>query len=528
MISLRCEYATHTLQHASVQAETRVPAGRTHEIGAPGVGVTLARVHHPMRLFWRGWPKPPPWLPPYCILARGLSRNAGVRRGRAEEVIRATSRDAFSKKRKTNEPERTSSAAVKHDRRKMFRRTHRSLAAPEPVNHRSHAKTSLAASRSATRPSRPSPRARARVGACASRRAAAACLGAPRRASAPRAPARRARAGPAAGPPPRGVRGRASRGEPRGGFPPGAGGGGPVADARRARRARLRGRAPRRDAACRGASLFLLLGPNGCGKSTLAVLRGAQRARAGRLRVQAPRAFVFQNPDHQVVMPTVGADVAFGLGNRRDLSDDDVAAAVRDALAAVNLGGARRGGAPGGDALGRAEALSLAIAGALVEKPQVLLLDELTTFLDEADQCVGHAAWRSSDAAYAARRREEFAAPRIRGDRHAPPSAAIPCVRTNSAERHLTGVNLMAAYMEDGRHNAARLRSGTSSAGTSGSSRGAARKHLGIALGVQAAARARGDGGGGGDGSPGAPWRRARVLGVGRGRTGVRGSLQVA
>lgn len=24
--------------------------------------------------------------------------------------------------------------------------------------------------------------------------------------------------------------------------------------------------------------------------------------------------FVFQNPDHQVVMPTVGADVAFGLG----------------------------------------------------------------------------------------------------------------------------------------------------------------------------------------------------------------------
>jgi energy-coupling factor transporter ATP-binding protein EcfA2 len=101
--------------------------------------------------------------------------------------------------------------------------------------------------------------------------------------------------------------------------------------------------------------------------------------------VQAPRAFVFQNPDHQVVMPTVGADVAFGLGNRRDLSDDDVAAAVRDALAAVNLGG---------DAVAERQVATLsggqkqrvAIAGALVEKPQVLLLDELTTFLDEADQ----------------------------------------------------------------------------------------------------------------------------------------------
>jgi len=30
--------------------------------------------------------------------------------------------------------------------------------------------------------------------------------------------------------------------------------------------------------------------------------------------VLPPAGFVFQNPDHQVVMPTVGADVAFGLG----------------------------------------------------------------------------------------------------------------------------------------------------------------------------------------------------------------------
>lgn len=30
--------------------------------------------------------------------------------------------------------------------------------------------------------------------------------------------------------------------------------------------------------------------------------------------VDAPCGFVFQNPDHQVVMPTVAADVAFGLG----------------------------------------------------------------------------------------------------------------------------------------------------------------------------------------------------------------------
>ena len=35
---------------------------------------------------------------------------------------------------------------------------------------------------------------------------------------------------------------------------------------------------------------------------------------AGDVSVDAPAGFVFQNPDHQVVMPTVAADVAFGLG----------------------------------------------------------------------------------------------------------------------------------------------------------------------------------------------------------------------
>ena len=55
---------------------------------------------------------------------------------------------------------------------------------------------------------------------------------------------------------------------------------------------------------------------------------------SGRLRVQAPRSFVFQNPDHQVIMPTVGCDVAFGLGHRHDLSGDEVNSMVDTALEA--------------------------------------------------------------------------------------------------------------------------------------------------------------------------------------------------
>lgn len=62
-------------------------------------------------------------------------------------------------------------------------------------------------------------------------------------------------------------------------------------------------------------TFHMLLGPNGCGKSTLLrVLAGLFRPEGGAVHVAAPCAFVFQNPDHQVVMPTVAADVAFGLG----------------------------------------------------------------------------------------------------------------------------------------------------------------------------------------------------------------------
>lgn len=129
--------------------------------------------------------------------------------------------------------------------------------------------------------------------------------------------------------------------------------------------------------------LWMLLGPNGCGKSTLLkALTGLLRPNRGKLYIVGPRSFVFQNPDHQVVMPTAEADVAFGLGHL-DLSEEEVKARVHSSLEAVGM---NEYGQRPVQTLSGGQKQRVAIAGALAESSRVLLLDELTTFLDESDQ----------------------------------------------------------------------------------------------------------------------------------------------
>ncbi|KAI3972249.1 hypothetical protein MKW92_016484 [Papaver armeniacum] len=129
--------------------------------------------------------------------------------------------------------------------------------------------------------------------------------------------------------------------------------------------------------------LWMLLGPNGCGKSTLLkVLAGLLNPTHGNMYVKRPKSFVFQNPDHQVVMPTVEADVAFGLG-KFDLTQDEVKSRVEKALDAVGMSEYIQRPV---QTLSGGQKQRVAIAGALAETCEVLLLDELTTFLDESDQ----------------------------------------------------------------------------------------------------------------------------------------------
>lgn len=128
---------------------------------------------------------------------------------------------------------------------------------------------------------------------------------------------------------------------------------------------------------------WMLLGINGSGKSTLLrLLADLLTPQLGQIQVLHPLGFVFQNPDHQLVMPTVGADVAFGLVEEK-LSPASVRRRVYEALAAVNLLELQRRPIY---ALSGGQKQRVAIAGALARQCEVLLLDEPTALLDPDSQ----------------------------------------------------------------------------------------------------------------------------------------------
>jgi len=130
-------------------------------------------------------------------------------------------------------------------------------------------------------------------------------------------------------------------------------------------------------------SFCMLLGANGSGKSTLLrILAGLLEHQSGTFEIEQPIGLVFQNPDHQLVMPTVGADVAFGLGSE-NLSFPQVQQRVKDALAAVNLLPLQQRPIY---ALSGGQKQRIAIAGALARHCEVLLLDEPTALLDPDSQ----------------------------------------------------------------------------------------------------------------------------------------------
>jgi len=134
-----------------------------------------------------------------------------------------------------------------------------------------------------------------------------------------------------------------------------------------------------------------LVGANGAGKSTLLLHLNGVLPSGGCVRVlgmvvekanlRAIRqsvGLVFQNPDDQLFCPTVGDDVAFGPRQLR-LPEEQVAARVRESLAAVGLSGFEER-SPFHMSFG--EKKRVAIATVLSMAPKILALDEPTSNLD--------------------------------------------------------------------------------------------------------------------------------------------------
>ena len=136
-----------------------------------------------------------------------------------------------------------------------------------------------------------------------------------------------------------------------------------------------------------------LIGPNGCGKTTLikhfnALLQPSEGiVCVDGLDTADPKSppiirqrvgMIFQNPDHQIVGSTVEEDIAFGPGNL-ELPSSEIRERVSEALHGVGM---THFAERPPQSLSGGEKQLLAIAGVLAMKPTYIAFDEPTSYLD--------------------------------------------------------------------------------------------------------------------------------------------------
>jgi len=138
-----------------------------------------------------------------------------------------------------------------------------------------------------------------------------------------------------------------------------------------------------------------LIGSNGCGKTTLFhIIMGLLKPLGGEMEIfSKPRTnepdfqevrekigLLFQDADDQLFCPTVEEDVAFGPLNLRK-SHDETKIIVKETLENLGLTGFARKVTYH---LSGGEKKLVSLATVLAMKPEVLLLDEPTTVLDDS------------------------------------------------------------------------------------------------------------------------------------------------
>jgi len=128
--------------------------------------------------------------------------------------------------------------------------------------------------------------------------------------------------------------------------------------------------------------LWMLVGQNGSGKSTLfRLITGLIRPNNGNIFCSLRPSMVYQNPDHQLLMPTCKSELMLSVP--KTISNTKLFDVIQSALEKVDLG----------EMLDRpihtlsgGQKQRLALAGAIVSNSNLLLLDEPTALLDPQSQ----------------------------------------------------------------------------------------------------------------------------------------------
>ena len=127
---------------------------------------------------------------------------------------------------------------------------------------------------------------------------------------------------------------------------------------------------------------WMVVGKNGSGKSTLLkLINGIIKPKNGTIHSQANIGMVFQNPDHQILMPNCRSELLININ--QNISDYEVNKKIEYVLDQVGLTGFEKRPV---HTLSGGQKQRLTIACALISNRNFILLDEPTALLDKTSQ----------------------------------------------------------------------------------------------------------------------------------------------